>query len=36
MERVYYDVDLCINCEINVHGSHSEAETRVMFGRQLQ
>ena len=36
MERVYYDVDLCINCEINVHGSHSEAETRVRFGRQLQ
>ena len=36
MERVCYDVNLCINCEINVHGSHSEAETRVRFGRQLQ
>ena len=23
MERVYYVVDFCISCEINVHGSHS-------------
>ena len=30
----YYVADLCISCEIiNVHGSHSEAETRVCFGR---
>ena len=27
MKRVYYFVDLCICCEVNVHKSHSEAET---------
>ena len=27
MERDYYFVDLCISCEVNVHGSHSDAET---------
>ena len=33
MERVYiYVVDLCVSCEICVHGSSSEAETRVGFG----
>ena len=26
MERDYYFVDLCISCEVNVHGSHSDAE----------
>ena len=31
MKRVYYVVDLCISWEINVHVSHSEAETRVSF-----
>ena len=30
MERVYiYVVDLCVSCEVYVHGSSSEAETRV-------
>ena len=32
MKRVYYVVELCISWEINVHVSHSEAETRVSFG----
>ena len=27
MERDYYFVDFCIGCEVNVHGSHSDAET---------
>ena len=27
MERVYYFVELCIGCEVNVHKSHSEAES---------
>ena len=39
MERDSYFADLCIGCEVNVHGSHSNAETchkSALEGKILQ
>ena len=39
MERDSYFADLCIGCEVNVHGSHNDAETchkSALEGKILQ